>query len=119
MPHIIVEYAAPLEEIVLKENFKTEFIQKLLDHSDFDPSHLKYRSLKYSDYSCPSAEIFIHITLKMLQGRTEQQRIDVSRVTIEYLKKTFASFLDLQKTHIECTVEIQELEKNTYGKWIS
>lgn len=119
MPHIIVEYAAPLEETVLKPIFKENFIQKLLDHSDFDPSHLKYRSTKYGDYSSPSADTFIHTIVKMMSGRTEQQRLDISKAVIEYFKETISALPDLQNTHIECTVEIQELDNSTYKKWIS
>ena len=119
MPHIVLDYASPLEGIILEPEFREGLIQKLLENSDFERSHIKYRSVKYSDYDCPAADVFVHVTIKMLSGRTRDQKQKIARSAVMYFKGFLSPRLKSKNLRVECTVEIQELDKTIYEKWVS
>jgi len=118
MPHIILEYAKPLKKIILTTEFKTNLIKNLLNYSNFHPNNIKYRSIQYSDYFSACSQAFIYLTIKILPGRTQKQKINISEANIKYFKEKILINTKFKKKYIEFTIQIEELDSRTYKKLI-
>jgi len=111
MPHIIVDYSAPLKKEVEAVAFKQNLIETLIANSDFDPKAIKYRSCVYSDYDCAS-ENFIHLNIKMLSGRTLDQKQKLTTSAGAMIHEHFKS----QAKSLSISVEIQDIHRESYFK---
>lgn len=116
MPHCIIEYSQALE----KELSPADMIEAAHDGAVastlFDESHIKSRALPYKDYKTGELDLrFIHITAKLISGRTIEQKLELSNC-IQAEFKEVISKKNLSK--ISVTVDIRDLEKETYTKTI-
>lgn len=110
MPHCIVEYSQNLEQEVppvdLLEAVKSACIATKL----FFDEDIKLRSMPYKSFLTAGREdAFIHVTLRILAGRTIEQRKLLSQRVLESL--TQFSLKD-----VSFTVEVSEMERETYVK---
>lgn len=113
MPHIIIDYSQSLKTIVQTEKVKDELLKTLVENSDFEPKAIKYRTLYYEDFQGEQKD-FIHLTIKLLSGRTLDQRKKISQSAGACLSKLF----DQHQGSLSLTVEIQEIERDSYFKQI-
>ncbi|MCY7294570.1 5-carboxymethyl-2-hydroxymuconate Delta-isomerase [Alteromonas sp. a30] len=110
MPHCIIEYSRPLTEKEQVDNIQKAVLQGCLTAQLFSPEDIKLRSIPFDDYRLMGGhEHFIHVTVKMLSGRTPEQRQTLSESVLSALTQ-----LKLMNTSL--TVEISDLERESYTK---
>lgn len=109
MPHCIIEYSNDIENA--KEILDTvRIVNTEIENSGlFDKKTIKTRALPIDVYLVGGVEkSFIHITVKILEGRTDTQKKDLSERILKCV---------LSKYNIEnISVEIAELHTQSYSK---
>ena len=111
MPHCIVEHSASLDsEIILPLVFSGALKSELFEA---DGSDIKVRAIAYHSYlTGPKKSDFVHITLKMLSGRTPEQKQMLSKSVLAQLQK-----LELQNCSL--TIEVMDIDRASYSKHVS
>jgi len=119
MPHLIIEHSGNIKRrsiAALERN-----IQNIMQAQErnFDADQCKCRSLSFDEYFVgrpdQTESSFIHITLKVLTGRSVEIRQNLSAKIIEFTQK-FYSDLNLPTKRCDLSVDIVEIELDTYQK---
>jgi 5-carboxymethyl-2-hydroxymuconate isomerase len=116
MPHCIIEYSQELEA-----NFDPTLMIDATHNGAvasglFDESHIKSRTVSYQHYKTGTGKLrFIHITAKILSGRSRKQKASLSQHILEQFKLLL---IDKGLTSIVLTVEVRDMDKETYSKAI-
>ncbi|MGB0935152.1 MAG: 5-carboxymethyl-2-hydroxymuconate Delta-isomerase [Alphaproteobacteria bacterium] len=113
MPHIVIEHSKGMEPNIAKRDFFTSFIEILVINSDFERESIKVRSISFESF-LGAQDHFVHVNVKMLSGRTLEQKDQISYAVGEFLK---AAFVKIESLSI--TVEVTEIEKRSYFKSVS
>ncbi|MGB0894799.1 MAG: 5-carboxymethyl-2-hydroxymuconate Delta-isomerase [Parashewanella sp.] len=106
MPHCIIEHSdefnpTPLIEAVLKAALASRLFQS---------KDIKLRAQGFRDYQIGfKRSAFIHVTLKILSGRNDEQKLQLSRLVIEQLAS-------LGYEQVTLTAEVIDIDKNSYSK---
>ena len=102
MPHLIIEYAQPLEkEISIQKLTETAFDGAVASEL-FTPANIKSRSHPVEAYWIGGAkQNFIHVNVKLLPGRTEEQKTMLSQKVFDAIKD-FAG-------NVKTSVEVHDL----------
>jgi 5-carboxymethyl-2-hydroxymuconate isomerase len=75
MPHCIIEYAKTLESQVTPNTLINAVYQGALQTELFNPNAIKLRAIAYDHHQTgDQQEEFVHVTVRILSGRTVQQR---------------------------------------------
>ncbi len=108
MPHCIIEYS---KDINIEPTTLINAVYKGALHSElFEDDHIKTRTTAYEHYQKGALkEKFVHVTAKILSGRNLEQRKMLSKAILSEVAK-----LDINA--VTLTVEIVELEKESYSK---
>jgi 5-carboxymethyl-2-hydroxymuconate isomerase len=121
MPHLIIEHSANISKssiINLQKNIQN--IMSVVE-GNFDPDQCKARALSFDDYlvglTDQTTSSFIHITLKVLTGRTVQIRKNLAEKILEFSREFLFDLKLLGKRH-EISVDIVEMERETYQKFV-
>jgi 5-carboxymethyl-2-hydroxymuconate isomerase len=94
MPHLIIEHSADIKSTSVK--ILAQRIQDIMAgvEGNFDADQCKVRTFSFDEYFVgrpdESNSSFIHITLKVLSGRTTPVRKNLSEKILEFTKKFFA-----------------------------
>ena len=108
MPHCLVEHSNNLDSDLLVQNVFSAVLGSGLFESD--GSDIKVRGMIYGNYlTGPNRSSFIHVVLKILSGRTPEQKSYLSNVVIDNL-------VTLNYNEISITVEVVEIDRDSYGK---
>ncbi|CAM4061406.1 5-carboxymethyl-2-hydroxymuconate Delta-isomerase [Kerstersia similis] len=111
MPHCIIEHAAALDG----RSLVRQVFAGAMDSALFEPdgSDIKVRAQAYDAYcvGADSAE-FIHVTLRLLAGRTDEQKQAFAQAVLAQLQV-------LPLTHCSVTIEVQDIERRSYLKWLA
>lgn len=108
MPHIIIELS---DNLAPQAQFIVERIQQLaVSCGLFDSSSVKTRALIYQHFVLGNhSDSFIHVQAKILSGRTERQKQDLSDCLIDCLQHHWPNEGCL-------SVEIIDMDKQSYRK---
>lgn len=111
MPHCIVEYSASLDsELILPLVFSGALKSELFE---VDGSDIKVRAIYCQSYLTGSEKLdFVHVVLKILSGRTLEQKQILSKSVLTQLQK-----LELQACSL--TVEVVDMDRTSYAKWMT
>ena len=110
MPHCIIEYSNSIEPIADVSALVKSVYQGALASALFAPEDIKCRATPYAHcYSGSNSSNFIHVVLKILQGRDDQQKADLSRHVLTALEA-------LPFTDISLTVEVVDIASSSYQK---
>ena len=111
MPHCIIEYT-PNSAIAVSE-LVTTVHQVMIDSGLFDTAAIKTRAYAVNDYvlgaSAPQQSDFIHIIIRLLDGRTMAQK----QALTSSMAKTLRTHLP---TVASITVDIVDMLRETYAK---
>lgn len=108
MPHCVVEHSINLDSNLLIESV----FQGALNSGLFEPdgSDIKVRALGYSSYMTGLRKTdFIHVALKILSGRTSEQKLSLSNAVIKEL-------VALAFNDVSITVEVVDIDRSSYRK---
>lgn len=110
MPHCIVEYAKNLENHLYPTELVNTVYSGALKSQLFNADDIKVRASAYDHFTSGiRKQDFIHVTLKILSGRTPEQRTHLSQTVLSELALLpFAS--------ISMTVEVIDIDKSSYSK---
>lgn len=110
MPHCIIEYSVNLLQMVEPTKLVGVVHEAAIASELFDPADIKSRAIAYEHYGVRADKhAFIHVTMKILSGRDEAQKLALS-------ERILAAFepLNLQSTIV--SVEIVDMHRASYAK---
>ena len=108
MPHCIIEHSSSIEGNKLVSLVHCGALESEL----FDPqgSDIKVRAVAYSNYQTGSVDInFIHVTLKILSGRSSEQKSKLSQLVLQKINSLFMK-------NCSISVEVEDIDRETYAK---
>lgn len=108
MPHCIIEHSSTINA----EKLNTKVFLGALNSELFeaDGRDIKVRSIAYENYQTGTEkEDFIHVTVRILSGRSDTDKAMLSETVMTQLLS-----LSLSRTSI--TVEVADMDRNSYGK---
>jgi 5-carboxymethyl-2-hydroxymuconate isomerase len=110
MPHAIIEYAQSLTSQLDPKTLMTSVFDGAVNSALFDEADIKVRAMAFEYHqSGKSVDHFIHVTMKLLSGRTLEQRAYLSTCVMAELETLHLESLSL-------TVEVMEIERASYLK---
>ncbi|MFD1334519.1 5-carboxymethyl-2-hydroxymuconate Delta-isomerase [Oceanobacillus iheyensis] len=116
MPHLIIEYTANLKEETDMMELLKKMNDSLLSHSTIIPiGGLRTRAIEIKDYLIADGaedDAFVHATLKLGGGRTEEEK----KLLCDDLFATIKDhFIDLyEKRYLALSLELHEFTNPTY-----
>jgi 5-carboxymethyl-2-hydroxymuconate isomerase len=120
MPHLVIEHSTNIKKSSIKI-LETE-VQNIMEsvvEGNFDPDQCKTRSFSFDEYLVgkpdQSTSSFIHITIKILAGRTLEARQKLSEKTLNFAQKLFTD-LNIATKRCDISVDIVEMDRQTYQK---
>ncbi len=110
MPHCIVEHSPCVDPTELNQKVFLGALESGLFASD--GSDIKVRSIVYENYQTGAVkEDFIHVTLRILSGRNEEDKQRLSKNVLFQLEA-------LPLSNSSLTVEVVDMHKESYSKKI-
>lgn len=111
MPHCIVEHSASLDgETILPLVFSGALESGLFEA---DGSDIKTRAVSYHSHTTGrSRSDFVHVALKILSGRTPEQKQMLSRSVLAQLQT-------LKLINCSLTIEVVDIDRASYSKHIT
>jgi 5-carboxymethyl-2-hydroxymuconate isomerase len=112
MPHAVLEYSVNADNAIRASQVVDQLHKIMLDCGLFTPAAIKTRAHSTNQYQVGErgdAGSFAHVTVSLLAGRSIEQRKKLSDAILNLLK---TSLPDLDSV----TVEIREMDSDTYGK---
>ena len=111
MPHCIIEYSQDIE--AKPTSLINAVFQGALKSQLFEENHIKTRTIAFDNYQVGALkESFIHVTARILSGRTVEQRSMLSQSILTTLA-------ELNLSSVTMTVEVVEMERDSYAKKIT
>lgn len=110
MPHCIVEYSQNLEQEVPPADFLEAVKEACITSALFSIEDIKLRSFSYKSFLTGGEEdAFVHVTLRVLSGRTSEQKKQLSDLVLEALTQ-------FSLKNVSLSVEVCEMERDSYVK---
>ncbi|MFM2610269.1 5-carboxymethyl-2-hydroxymuconate isomerase [Vibrio chagasii] len=108
MPHCIIEHSSTINA----EQLNSKVFLGALNSELFeaDGRDIKVRSIAYENYQTGTEkEDFIHVTVRILSGRSDTDKVMLSETVMTQL-------LSLSLCRASITVEVVDMDRNSYGK---
>ncbi|GIO20427.1 5-carboxymethyl-2-hydroxymuconate isomerase [Oceanobacillus oncorhynchi subsp. incaldanensis] len=116
MPHLIIEYTTNLKKETDIPALLKKVNDSLLSHSDIIPiGGLRTRAIELVDYCVADGtedDAFVHATLKLGSGRTEEDKKALCDDLFLTIKDHFADIY--KKRYLALSLELHELTNPTY-----
>jgi 5-carboxymethyl-2-hydroxymuconate isomerase len=118
MPHIIIEHSAKFDENKILTIGKN--IQKIMGDmpfANFDIDQCKIRGISFQNYQVGSSKIadFIHVSIKILAGRSLEIRQDLSQQVFDWLTKYYQENLN-HDCRCDISIDVIEMDREVYKK---
>jgi 5-carboxymethyl-2-hydroxymuconate isomerase len=118
MPHIIIEHSPNFDENKILTIGKN--IQKIMGDmpfANFDIDQCKIRGISFQNYQVGSSKIadFIHVSIKILAGRSLEIRQDLSQQVFDWVLKYFQDNMN-RGNRFDLSVDIIEMNREVYKK---
>lgn len=112
MPHCIIEYSSNLSPALSLEQLVESVHLGALESDLFELDDIKTRATSYEHFKLGGdTEHFIHVTVRLLSGRTQQQKNRLSQLVLKQLA-------DLELLSISLSVEVCDINRETYAKQV-
>ncbi len=113
MPHCIIEYAKHLEEQLPASQLIEATHRGARNSGLFEEHDIKTRTLAFEHYQTGTGQQpFIHVTAKILSGRTSQQKAALSQQILSALRQ-------LPLPSVSLTVDVCDIDRAAYAKHVS
>ncbi|MCV9877505.1 5-carboxymethyl-2-hydroxymuconate Delta-isomerase [Brenneria izbisi] len=117
MPHIVLEYSDNIaEDFEVKEMF-FELHNALMKLWAFKKQDFKSRAIEYNTYFIGDGEeknAFAALQIQIMSGKTDEEKMDISKASLEILKKYCKNTLLEKEASI--SVQILEIDKKNYSR---
>ncbi|MBW3697316.1 5-carboxymethyl-2-hydroxymuconate isomerase [Vibrio sp. T187] len=115
MPNLVLEYSNSVDERVNLQGLLEDLHDVTMNCGLFDASSVKSRALRCHNWLVGEEGDnvdFIHISFELLEGRTEEQKRELSRQLMEVLQQ--------QASHVRSlTVNMRDMDKSCFQKVIN
>ncbi|WP_432474257.1 5-carboxymethyl-2-hydroxymuconate Delta-isomerase [Amphritea sp. HPY] len=119
MPHCIIEYAKGLEDSLDISTLVATVHTGAFRTGLFAEADIKTRAIAYEYFQTGSTDTpFIHVTVRILSGRTRQQKSLLTRQILAQLRQLQNLQKIQQGSALSLTVEVLDIERETYAKAI-
>ena len=119
MPHCIIEYSAELVEDINIEKLMSLVFEGADKSTLFSTTDIKVRAIAFKDYYSDvknegnsTQKRFVHVCCKILSGRDLDQRQHLAKLILNELTS-------LNMTSVSMSVEIVDMERESYNKQVS
>ena len=110
MPHCIIEHANDLTDLIKPEEIMSAALIAMQASELFDADDIKIRIRSYAYFQCGEIrKSFIHVTLKILSGRNNQQKQNLAALVLK-------AMYELPVFGLEIMVGVQEMYADSYLK---
>ncbi len=110
MPHIVIEYSRELESSVAVSTLMQTAFDAAVAAAIMKPEDIKIRALPYTHFRLEGgAKSFVHVTCRLLAGRTTEQKVGLST----RLRERMATLLP--GVH-SISIDIIDMDPDTYKK---
>ncbi|MGF1701464.1 5-carboxymethyl-2-hydroxymuconate Delta-isomerase [Photobacterium makurazakiensis] len=110
MPHCIIEYSQNIESQTSPFSLVNAVSEGASLSGLFDGPDIKTRAIPYQYYQVGSEQSdFVHVSVRILCGRDHEQKAHLSDHVLKGL-------VALGLTDVSLTVEIIDIDKDTYSK---
>ena len=111
MPHIVVEYSAPLADQYDLDALCKELCDAAISTGVFPkPDDIKVRAMPASHWHRPAEDqSFAHVMVRLLSGRTEEQKKSVTAAILQAMENRLSDVAAL-------TVDTNDINRETYAK---
>ena len=113
MPHISLEYSENIQTII-NSDFFDQLQSVVIQAAKVKPENCKSRSIKIKSFHIGSKiknEGFVHLKIKLLEGRTKKIKKQIAQESLKILKLHFNNTID---HNIQYSIEIQEMKLENY-----
>lgn len=108
MPHVIIEYADILEAQITRKNLINAIHQTVENSGLFNAGDIRSRTQSFDKFRLGVPQhSFLHITIKLLAGRTDEQKLKLTQSVIETVKQ-------LSLTDVLVSCECVDIHKASY-----
>ena len=108
MPHCIIEYANDLTDLITANEMMDAAFKAMQASTLFETDHIKIRTHEYAYFQrADERKNFIHVTVKMLSGRTLEQKQQLASLVSKAID-------ELPVFGITVTVDIVDMDKECY-----
>jgi len=117
MPQLMLEYSANINQKVDSPLILTEIASIISAAGDIPVEKFKSRLIRREEYLVgrgDSKDAFVHLEAGIFSGRTLEVKKRIGEDCIEYLEEYFSP--SASELSLQITVEIREMEKETYFK---
>lgn len=109
MPHCIIEYSSDFHE--KRSDLINAVYQGAWSSQLFEKDDIKTRTISFDDYLVgESQRSFIHVTVKILSGRNDQQKLALTKVITNHVNE-----LGLSDCFI--SIEVVDIHRESYSKY--
>jgi 5-carboxymethyl-2-hydroxymuconate isomerase len=110
MPHVVIEYSHGLEQTCSINELIATPIHAAADSGVMDARDIKARAMPYHHYQLLNGgRTFVHITVRLLAGRTAEQKLHLSSL----IRERVVAFAPLVHS---TSVEISDMDPACYRK---
>ena len=112
MPNLVMEYTQPIEDRLNTQGLLQDLHQVLCDSGLFETNAIKSRAYRCHSWligDCEDSQDFIHITVELLSGRTDEQKRALSQSLIDLLTAEAPWLASI-------TVNLREMDKGCFQK---
>ncbi len=112
MPHVIIEYADILEAQVTRKDLINAIHQSVESSGLFNSDDIRSRTQSFDKFRLGTAQhSFLHITIKLLAGRTDEQKLKLTQSVLQAVQS-----LSLSDVLVSC--ECVDIHKESYQQMI-
>jgi len=110
MPHCIIEYANDLTDLITPEEMMEASLKAMQASGLFETDDIKIRTKEFMYFQRGEVrENFIHVTLKILNGRNIPQKQKLATLVLKAMN-------GLPTFGVGITVDVQEMNADSYMK---
>ena len=117
MPHLTLEYSNNLPPLDFKQVLSS-LNQALLSSGQFEEIDIKSRAVALDDFMVgisTGERAFMHLRLSILSGRSAEIKRALSASLLQVMQEFCAP---LNAFHLQLSVEVLEIERDSYSKHI-
>lgn len=117
MPHCIIECSDEILQIVEAKSLSQTVLKGAIETQLFERNAIKVRVYTPHCFLVgESDKTFIHISAKILSGRTAEQKLGLSSTILDHLNCFFEEHASLKVDDISITVEVIDMNRASYAK---
>lgn len=108
MPHCIIEYSQNLEQEVPPLDWMESVQLACMNTNLFNANDIKLRAIPYKHFIVGGGQdAFVHVTIRLLSGRTQLQKRELSQSVLNALNS-------FSLEQVSLSVEITDMENESY-----